>query len=349
MTENPATMGETEAPRQSPPTHGGDLAAALTAPGAYAGTWLDLSTGINPLPWPVPAVPAEAWMRLPAADAEARLLAAARQAYGVPEEAGVVALPGTQAAIQLLPRLFAPARVTVLGPTYAEHAYCWQQAGHAVSEIDGLPASLAGTDILIAVNPNNPDGRALGRDLLLRWRAELASRGGWLIVDEAFADVLPDISMAGESAQPGLLLLRSFGKFFGLAGLRLGFVLGDPAVTAALAAAAGPWAVSGPALEIGAAALSDAGWQQATRGELQRRTRRFDQGMRDRGIHVLGGTSLFRLAKLGDAGAFAARLRQQGIHVRIFTARPHWMRFGLPADEAEFWRRLDAVLADGPA
>jgi len=343
-------MGETAYPSQSarPPGHGGDLTALKAAPDAWAGDWLDLSTGINPLPWPVPSLPAEVWTRLPEASAETALIAAARQAYGCPATAGLVAVPGTQAAIQILPRLFAPARVTVLGPTYAEHAHCWRQAGHAVTELDGLPASLNGSDILIVVNPNNPDGRVLGRDLLLRWQAELAARGGWLIVDEAFADVMPEASLAAEATRPGLVILRSFGKFFGLAGLRLGFVLGDATVTTAVRLGAGPWAVSGPALAIGAAALGDAGWQQAMRDELRHRARRFDQAMRDRDIHVLGGTALFRLAKIADAAAFAERLQRQGIHVRIFRRQPHWMRFGLPADETEFWRRLDLVLAEPP-
>lgn len=335
-------MGETAGPRQSAaPQHGGDLTALKAAPGAYAGDWIDLSTGINPLPWPVPQLAPGAWQRLPERGAEAALLAAARACYGCPDQAGIVALPGTQAAIQMLPRLFAHARVTVLGPTYAEHAHCWRAAGHTVAEAQSLPASLQDTDMLVAVNPNNPDGRTLGRDLLRRWHAELADRGGWLVLDEAFADVVPEASLAADAGRPGLVILRSFGKFFGLAGLRLGFVLGDPAVTGALREVAGPWAVSGPALAIGAAALADMNWQQAMREELRARAGRFDQMMRDRGIHVLGGTGLFRLAKVPDAAAFAAGLNRQGIHVRIFEHQPNWMRLGLPADEAEFWRRFD--------
>lgn len=315
-------------------------------PDAYAGDWLDLSTGINPFPWPLPSISPEAWTRLPAAADLAALLEAARAAYGCPVGAGIVAVPGTQAAIQWLPRLFAQARVTVLGPTYGEHAHMWRQCGHAVTEVDGVPGTLAGTDILVVVNPNNPDGRAMGAQMLLRWHAELSARGGWLIVDEAFADVMPEISLAGSAGLPNLLVLRSFGKVFGLAGIRLGFVLGDPEVIAVLQAATGPWAVSGPALQIGTAALQDATWMTVTRDDLRTRARRFDQMMRDRGIHVLGGTSLYRLAKLENASDFALALRGQGIHVRLFDYNPHWMRFGLPNPEAEFWRRLDMVLKD---
>lgn len=343
-------MGEAAAGRQPDQLaddrlpHGGDLSALRAASDAYAGTWIDLSTGINPLPYPVPLLRHDSWTRLPGAAEMQTLLAAARQVYGCPAEAGIVATPGTQAAIQWLPRLFAKSRVTVLGPTYAEHAHAWRQSGHAVTQLDAMPGSLRDTDILIAVNPNNPDGRAMGRDLMHRWHRELAARGGWLILDEAFADAVPEVSLGGDAGLPGLVILRSFGKFFGLAGLRLGFVLGDPVVTQALARALGPWAVSGPAAEIGAVALRDTGWQSAMREELRARTRRFDQAMRDRGIHVLGGTGLFRLAKVPDAAEFAARLRRQGIHVRIFDYNPDWMRFGLPAEEAEFWTHFDAVL-----
>lgn len=321
--------------------HGGDISGLRAA---YAGEWIDLSTGINPFAWPVPALPPDAWTRLPGHDDMAALLQAARQAYGAPEAAGMVAAPGTQALIQVLPFLFPTSRIAILGPTYAEHAYVWRQAGHEVQEIDGVPGSLQGIDILLAVNPNNPDGRGLGLPLLRRWHDELNARGGWLILDEAFADVVPDVSFSSEAGKPGLLILRSFGKFFGLAGLRLGFLLGPPEMTGTVRMAQGPWAVSGPALKIGAAALLDSGWQVWMREELRTRARRFDQMMRDRDIHVLGGTSLFRLAKIPDAAGFAAALRGQGIHVRLFDYEPQWMRFGLPADEAEFWRRFDAAL-----
>ncbi|MFN4165718.1 MAG: threonine-phosphate decarboxylase CobD [Ferrovibrio sp.] len=350
MKEN-TTMGDAPPSRQPapgdlPPVHGGDLSAVKAAPDAFAGDWLDLSTGINPFAYPLPPLSPDDWTRLPAAAALDDLLAAARTAYGCQAEAGIVALPGTQAGIQLLPRLFKPARVTILGPTYAEHAYAWRLLGHNVTELDGLPATLADTDILVVVNPNNPDGRTLGPDLLRRWRQELAAKGGWLVVDEAFADVVPEASLAGGAGAEGLIILRSFGKFFGLAGLRLGFVLAQPAMTEALRASLGPWAVSGPALTIGAAALNDTAWQTAMRNELRARAQRFDLALRERGIPVLGGTSLYRLARVPDAAGLAAALRQQGVHVRIFERQPQWMRFGLPADEAEFWRRFDLVLSE---
>ncbi|WP_298720900.1 threonine-phosphate decarboxylase CobD [uncultured Ferrovibrio sp.] len=341
-------MGEAERGRQQAPVHGGDLSALRAVPGAYAGAWLDLSTGINPLSYPLAPIPDDAWRRLPvAADIEA-LLAAAREAYGCPDDSEVVAAPGTQAAIQWLPRLFSPKRVAVLGPTYAEHAYVWRQAGHEVAELSVLPDNLDGIEILIAVNPNNPDGRIIDKNVLRRRREELVAREGCLILDEAFADVAPEISMADEAGKPGLIILRSFGKFFGLAGIRLGFVLGDPRLVHALRQALGPWAVAGPAAVIGAAALRDADWQSQMRAQLGQRQRKLDAVLQEHGIPVIGGTSLFRLAEVANAAAFAAALRRQGIHVRIFEAQPRWMRFGLPGDEAEFRRRLGVVLQEYP-
>ncbi|MEK9967527.1 MAG: threonine-phosphate decarboxylase CobD [Ferrovibrio sp.] len=350
MKDDPTMGGPAASSQPVPeqPIHGGDLSGLR---GAYGGAWIDLSTGINPFAWPLPALPPESWTRLPGVDDMAGLLRAARQAYGAPAGAGIVAVPGTQAAIQMLPRLFvrpqgAPVRIGILGPTYAEHAHVWRSMGHQVVDIDGVPGSLRDLDILLVVNPNNPDGRGLGLPLLRRWQAELNARGGWLILDEAFADVVPDVSLCGDAGQSGLVILRSFGKFFGLAGLRLGFVLGPEIVAEAIRTAAGPWAVSGPALAIGTAALLDTGWQERMRADLQLRARRFDLLMRDRGIHVLGGTALFRLAKIENAVRFATALQQQGIHVRVFGFNPNWIRFGLPADEAEFWRRFDLVLKD---
>lgn len=347
-------MGEAMPGRQPPSggdtpiAHGGDLDVVRAMPGAYPGDWIDLSTGINPFPYPLPPPAAGELTRLPAAADLAALVEAARHAYCCSAAAQIVPVPGTQAAIQWLPRLFAPARVTVLGPTYTEHAHVWRQSGHAVEEIDSLPGTLARTDVLVAVNPNNPDGRALGPELLRRWHRELASRGGWLVLDEAFADCIPDVSLAADAGAPGLVILRSFGKFFGLAGLRLGFVLADPVLAAGLRASLGPWAVSGPAIAAGRAALADAAWQAAMRQRLSEGARSFDAQMRERGIHVLGGTPLFRLAKLADAAGFAAALRRVGIHVRVFAHQPHWVRLGVPPDGAAFFTRLDAALAAFP-
>lgn len=325
--------------------HGGRLGAARARfPGAPE-PFIDLSTGINPVPWPVPPLPPAAWTRLPEPEAEAALRAAAAAAYGAASPEMVAAAPGTQLLIQLLPRLFPLPRLAILGPTYAEHAACWRAAGTVVDEVENL-AALAQAPAALLCNPNNPDGRRLPPKEIRALADGVASRGGLLLVDEAFADLEPD--MQGAAAllpHPALILLRSFGKSYGLAGLRLGFALAAPARAAAVRAALGPWAVSGPALAIGTAALADAPWRQGAAARLALDCARLDALLSGAGLRVLGGTLLFRLAE-GEAGPWYDRLGRQGILVRPFSARPRWLRFGLPPDEAA-WARLERALAPG--
>lgn len=241
--------------------HGGDLDAARRLFRLAPEPWVDLSTGINPVPYPCPALDASTLRRLPSAADLLGLLRAAAGAYGVPDPEGIAAAPGTQILIETLPRLRPAGRVAVLGPTYAEHAAAWARAGHAVATVPEI-ADTGGADVVVVVNPNNPDGRTHEAGTLLALADDLAGRGGLLVVDEAFADLEPVASLAG-TPRPGLVLLRSFGKTYGLAGIRLGFAIGEPDFAEAIARALGPWAVSGPALAIGRAALSDEAWRRA--------------------------------------------------------------------------------------
>ncbi|TWA68032.1 L-threonine O-3-phosphate decarboxylase [Azospirillum brasilense] len=312
--------------------HGGDLDAARAAfPGAPE-PWLDLSTGINPWPYPLPPIPAESWARLPGRAAETALREAAAAFYGAPSPDRVLAACGSQALIQILPRLRRPGTVAVLGPTYAEHAAGWAKAGHRVAEVESLERCDA--DVVVVVNPNNPDGRIVPPETLLALADRQAAQGGWLVVDEAFAEVAPECSVASEAGRPGLVILRSFGKFFGLAGVRLGFLLGEPALLRDARAAVGPWAVSGPALAIATAALSDSEWVVATRRRLADAAARFDARLMDAGLRVAGGTSLFRLIDDPRAAGLYNALGRAGILVRRFDHRPEWLRVGLPVDEA---------------
>ncbi len=323
--------------------HGGDLDVAERRFGVPAAGWLDLSTGINPAPYPLPEIAPESWRRLPQAAAEAGLIEAARACYGAPAAAGLVAAPGTQALIQLLPRFRPPGPVAVLGPTYAEHAHVWAAAGHDVVETATL-AQASAAAVAVLVNPNNPDGRVIGADELEEARRALARRGGWLVVDEAFADCDPTVSMAAAAGRPGLILLRSFGKFFGLAGLRLGFALAEPVLARRLQDGLGPWAVAGPALEIGRTALADRDWIEATRARLAAAAARLDRLLAEFGLAVVGGTSLFRLAETPDAAALHEGLARHGILTRVFDGRPGLIRIGLPGADLNF-DRLAAALA----
>lgn len=319
--------------------HGGDLDGARAAfPGAPL-PWVDLSTGINPWAYPLPPVPQDAWNRLPGRGEEAALRAAAADCYGAPSAELVAAASGSQALIQLLPRLRAPSSVAVLGPTYAEHARCWTLAGHKVR----VTTDLTEADVLVVVNPNNPDGRRWPVTRLLELAAAQAARGGWLVVDEAFADMRPEDSAAAHAGRPGLIVLRSFGKFFGLAGLRLGIALAPDELAAALREAVGPWAVSGPGLSIATAALNDRGWIAATRDRLTDAAAELDRLLAVAGLRVVGGTELFRLVEDGRAPALYRGLGAAGILVRRFEHRPDWLRFGLPGDDASL-RRLEKAL-----
>jgi len=311
--------------------------------------WIDLSTGINPRPYPIPPIPAEAWTRLPGRSEEAALRRAAAAAYGAPGPDRVAPAPGTQVLISLLPRLRPPGRVAVLSPTYGEHAAAWRAAGHDVVETDRAE-DLAAADVAVATRPNNPDGRLLPRADALALARALAVRGGWLVADEAFADVIdPSESLCAHADAPGLVVLRSFGKFFGLAGVRLGFAVCAPALVALVARALGPWATSGPAVAIGTAALSDGAWIADERLRLGAGAARLDTLLAAVGLRVVGGTTLFRLVEHPDAQDRADRLGRAGIYVRRFPARPDRLRFGLPANERA-WRRLaDALGIDHTA
>ena len=298
--------------------HGGNLDLAQQRFGGRAEDWIDLSTGINRLPYPVGEVSARAWNALPS-------------------RAEIESLH--QAALQLLPQLAPRGRGRILAPTYNEYAGVLSTAGWDVQEVGELDA-LAGADLAVVVNPNNPDGRRFApKDLLA-----LLPRVGRLVIDESFADAAPQLSLAAGADRPGLLVLRSFGKFYGLAGLRLGFALGHAVDIAKLAAASGPWPVSGAAIAIGCRALRDDAWAEATTARLARDCTRLDDIVESQGWRLVGGAPLFRLYETADALAAQEKLARSQIWSRVFAKQPTWLRLGLPGSEAE-WTRLAEALA----
>jgi len=319
--------------------HGGNLRDAARRYGRE--DWLDLSTGINPHWYPLPAIAENAWHRLPETDPA--LTRSACRYYGAP---GMLAVAGTQAAIQALPRLRAPSRVVIAAPSYAEHAHHWSRHGHSAQQVrySELDAAVGDADVLVVCNPNNPTGATVARAQLLDWAAQLAARGGWLVVDEAFADTDGAQSVADASAVEGLIVLRSVGKFFGLAGLRLGFVAAHPALLTKLADLLGPWAVSGPAQQIATAALRDEHWQQANRLTLQASSKRMQQLLSRYGIQG-HGPALFKWWPEPDAEAFHEHMAQRGIWVRLFREAGRGIRLGLPPDE-QGWTRLQQALTE---
>ncbi len=322
-------------PTGKPVVHGGDLSAVRRRFPDAPLPWLDLSTGINPVPYPVPELPADVWARLPTREQNDALIAAAAHRYGAPDPATIVAAPGTQALIQTIPRLVPRSRVAVVGPTYEEHRVCWQRQGHEVRVVANLE-EVGEAEVVILVNPDNPTGRLVPVE-------KLTPVPRLLVVDEAFIDLLTPGASLIATLPPRTVVLRSFGKTYGLAGLRLGCAIASPDFAASLRAELGPWAVSGPALEIGRMALADDAWLQATSRRLTADRHQLDEILKDAGFTIVGGTSLFCLAEHPEAGSMIDRLGRGGLHVRRF---PHWptrVRFGLPGDAAAFDRLRTAL------
>jgi cobalamin biosynthetic protein CobC len=328
----------------APLAHGGDLDAARKLfPGAPE-PFIDLSTGINPHPYPLPQLPSDLFAKLPQIEAIARLARAAAEAYGAPSPAYVVAAPGSQILVAQTGFLLARGRASILAPTYAEHGRVAALAGHNVVEVAEI-GQLAEARIAIVVNPNNPDGRLIPKETLLALADRLRRRGGLLLVDESFMDVGPEDASLGEYVEEGnIVVLRSFGKFYGLPGLRLSFALAAPNIAAHLAAALGPWPVSTAALAVGTEALEDAPWRGAARKALAESAGRLDELLARAGLSPTGGTSLFRLVRTQEAERWFHALGRAGVLVRRFNEHPSWLRFGLPGGESE-WDRLAAALA----
>lgn len=318
--------------------HGGRLREAARRYGIPLSDWVDLSTGINPWPYPVPPVAPGVWQRLPETDDG--LEAAAAGFYGSPL---LLPVAGSQAAIQALPDLFSPGQVLTLAPTYAEHPHAWRKHTVRAQPADVIDDAVNKSDTLLLVQPNNPDGQRFSRDQLLAWHARLATRGGRLIVDEAFLDADPADSLVPLAGTPGLVVLRSVGKFFGLAGARVGFVFAEQALLDALAERLGPWAVSAPARVVTTAALANRPWQDATRHRLTAASERLAKLLACHGLDGGSGTALFQWRPRTDAAAIHSHLAKQGILTRLF-ATPAGLRFGLPGAESD-WVRLDAALA----
>jgi cobalamin biosynthetic protein CobC len=259
------------------------------------------------------------------------------------DPARTVAGPGSQALIQALSHLFPHGAVGALGPTYSGFASAFAATGARVIETERLD-EMDGFDVAMVVNPNNPDGQLTPRRALLDLHERLARRGGVLIVDEAFADFDPESeSLASTLPSSGVVVLRSFGKAYGLAGLRLGFALTSPDVVAPLRATLGPWPVSGPAIAIGIRALADSDWLEAMRPRLSSDAARLDALLHGAGWRIIGGTSLFRLAARAGARAAFGRLLAAGILTRPFADAPDRLRFGIPGDE-NAWERLAKAL-----
>jgi len=320
--------------------HGGNLHAASQKYNIPVTDWLDLSTGINPNGWPVPTTfPADVWSQLP--QQNDGLVSAAQDYYHCES---LIAVAGSQAAIQALPYCRSISRVGILTPAYAEHAYAWQQAGHEVIQldVDTITNTIDQLDVLVIINPNNPSAEQFSAEQLLSWHQQLADKGGWLIVDEAFIDSEPEHSLAKHCPLTGLLVLRSLGKFFGLAGLRVGFVLAETTLLKQLADRLGPWPIAHASRYVAQLALQDKMWQQQCRHDLSEQGKRLQQLLASVGLNPHGSCTLFQWVKTSKAAFIHQSLAQRGILTRSFST-PSSLRFGLPKTEAN-WQRLEIAL-----
>jgi cobalamin biosynthetic protein CobC len=331
-------------PRHSlAPRHGGALTDAAERYGVPIKDWLDLSTGINPHPYPLSAISQADFHRLPDPAALAALIGTARTAYGVPAQSTAAAVPGSDFALRLLPLLAPAGDVAILSPTYSGHAEAWRAAGRTVWPVATLEEGARTAPIVVLVNPNNPDGRSIQPEELIATARTVAARGGLLVVDEAFGDIAPALGVLPHSAGERIVVLRSFGKFYGLAGLRLGFVIGPDDLAGRMRDLVGDWPVSGPAITIGRQALADSAWQIAARKRLLTARVLLEALLTKAGLEIVGETDLFVLIRTPRSIAVHESLARDGIWTRIFADQPDRIRIGLPPDDG--FERLAKALA----
>jgi cobalamin biosynthetic protein CobC len=303
--------------------------------------WLDLSTGINPLAWTPPDSPAVDLRALPSASALAMLETTAAQAFDA-ERVAITALPGTEMGLRLLEPAALPQPFRYVAPGYRTHA----DVLPAAVAIDADAAKYVRDGTLLLANPNNPDGRVFAPEMLLGIGRRLAQAGGMLVIDEAFADATPELSVLPHlRSDDRVLVFRSFGKFFGLAGVRLGFACGAADIVAALRERLGSWPVSATAITLGTSAYQDTAWATQTRRTLAERCDALDTLLRRHALEPRGASPLFRLVETAHAPAIFAHLALHGILTRPFDYAPDWLRIGVPADSAAL-QRLDRALSD---
>lgn len=347
--------------------HGGQLTQASKEYNIPLEDWLDLSTGISPFIYPLPNIPSKYWQRLP--ETNDGLETAAKNYYG---SDSLLPVSGSQEAIQRLPYLFeSPLKIGLITPAYHSHQQAWENAGHHIVLLqhDEIETALSSIDILLLVNPTNPSCHTYHPTDLRKWHHQLTMKKGYLIVDEAFMDCTPENSLIEETPQKGLIVLRSIGKFFGLAGIRLGFVWAENEILEKLLERQDDWSVSNPARWAGKMALEDLAWQKQQRDQLNQLGLRLSQLLSDflnsynskiiaksgevslpkEGSHspknLIKHTDLFAYFEHFDALSIHQQLARQGILIRLFTEnnQSNALRFGLPENESE-WIRLKNAL-----
>ena len=330
--------------------HGGNISALMAKYPNAQRPFIDLSTGINPYSYPIPPIQQE-WIRLlPEAKQVNRVRKSAAQYYGLEDNTNLVIGSGMQqmmfslACLRL--RLRGPATINIVSPTYNEHARVWTAAGHAVYEVANINDAASG-DVVVVCNPNNPDGRTYKPDELTALATQLHQRNAWLVVDESFMDIIPDFSLAKlASTSDNIVVFRSCGKFFGVAGLRVSCAIAWESCANWLTAAVGPWPISTAACNVLPAMFADAAWIQSTRTTLVKEAVQW-RGMLASYFTLVGFTPFFTLVDVPHAEQWYEKFVTHGIAVRRFEYNQRWLRIGLPA-KADL-PRLQATLAAGSA
>lgn len=331
--------------------HGGDLGAARTAYPDSPEPWIDLSTGINPISYPWLArlpreILEEAAARLPQRSAEIACTEAWTTSLQVTDPGDWLLVPGSQAMINLLPALFPGHQVVISDPCYGEYERVWRRAGatvHKVRPDDLMSLEPQHSTVVILTNPNNPDGHVWPLGQLLSLGRRLALSGSCLVVDEAYGELLNDMSLANMALPENVIILRSFGKFFGLAGLRLGLVRLNSRLRQQIIGHLGPWTLNGLALAVATYALKDRAWIASTRQRLRADMAKLSACLETAGLTIVGGTDLFCLTRQDNAPALYDTLLSHGILVRKFPERPSELRFGLPRDAVHLNRLKEAL------
>lgn len=305
-------------------------------------TRLDLSTTGNPDGWLVPPLPPAAWHCLPAGDDG--LEAAAAEYYGT---ANLLPVAGALAGTRLPPAMLPRAVVACIGPLASPHLDAWTQVGNRPRLLKNatLPRALAAaTPYVLLASPNDPTADRQPHAVAVDAAQQLKKRGGWLIVDESHIDATPEDSLtplAGTIEAPNLIVLRSFDHFFGLAGLRVGFVFAAPDLLDKMVTATGPWTVAGPSRAAARLALLDTDWQAAMRTRLLAAGQRLHQLLAPFG--EVKSTALFATLNTPLAAGLFAHLAAHDILVHR-VEQASLLRLGLPGSEAD-WQRLEAALA----
>lgn len=322
--------------------HGGNLDEAAQAYGFEPGMMHDLSTGIAPMSYQMPLPASDAYQALPLASDMEALCKVARACYRVPDAASLCVGGGSQALLAALPYLFASCLVWCPEPTYNEHHYRWEKASH---QVDGGLSCPQEAKIIILGQPNNPTGRLWQADEIARYLAHVKQCDGLLIIDEAFVDIMPEHSSCQIAGDEALVILRSVGKFYGLAGLRVGFAIGGANFIARLQDEIGPWPVSQPALLVAKTALADKDWQARHLAKLQEICDWQSDVLAKAGFEIITSMALFITIRHKRMAAFHHHLASHGYWTRIYQNDKQMMRLGLLAPDCDR-QQFESLLSD---